>query len=160
MVYGRLISIVFMGFINQRSHHWGGTTLYQICWLVDMEKHIWRPPGMPDPQWFWMVLDGSCRGKIHENPRITWMISIGGHPFLETSRLGWDMMILYQHSLFCCQELKCWKLEFLWDAEHGAGLMKQMRWNDINLDASWTCAEHAGLVDMLIWHLMNLIRGR
>ena len=27
-VYGGYIELVFMGFINQRSHHCGGTTLY------------------------------------------------------------------------------------------------------------------------------------
>ena len=41
------ITIVFMGFINQRSHHWGGTTLFgskrDLPGLVKLQK-LWKDP--------------------------------------------------------------------------------------------------------------------
>jgi hypothetical protein len=59
MVYGSSIYILFLWFINQHSHHWGGTTLYELSFLLRNSgrsrfpggarlalaiKNVWRLP--------------------------------------------------------------------------------------------------------------------
>ena len=43
MVYGRYIELVFMGFINQRSHHWGGHHHYGL-FSISIDAP-WSPSG-------------------------------------------------------------------------------------------------------------------
>ena len=38
MVYGRYIDILFLWFINQRSHHWGGTTCSASRWIPVVDR--------------------------------------------------------------------------------------------------------------------------
>ena len=46
MVYGRYIELVFMGFINQRSHHWGGTTIMDCSAWTHHDPHQDTPENL------------------------------------------------------------------------------------------------------------------
>ena len=74
MVYGTQITIVFMGFINQRSHHWGAHIVG--CLSITSQGFIsnnWKPPPWLDhlTRRHVDVLDESCTSgesspSVHE----------------------------------------------------------------------------------------------